>query len=53
MLNRFVMFLISASILGGLWFWLNQSDGYEKRYERLAREHMRDSHGALRSLAGH
>ena len=51
MLHRFVMFLISGSVLGGGWLWLNQSNGYEKRYERLVREHMRDSSSALRSLA--
>ncbi len=50
MLNRLVMFLISGSVLGGAWFWLNQSDGYEKRYERLARQHMGQSSSALRSL---
>lgn len=31
MLNRLVMFLITGSVLGGAWFWLNQSDGYALR----------------------
>ena len=51
MLNRLVMFLITGSILGSGWLWLNQSDGYEKRYERLMRQRMGDSSSALRSLA--
>jgi hypothetical protein len=51
MLNRLVMFLMTGSILGGGWLWLNQSNGYEKRYERLFRERLRDSSSTLRSLA--
>ena len=44
------MFLISGSVLDGGWFWLNQSNGDEKRYERLMRQHMGDCASTLRSL---